>query len=846
MSKFKSVLKTTNPNINKFSFSNIWKLSNGILYKKYSSFKYSYTLICVNNLMFNEKCRIVSIFKDYLIYDDDTEFFRTNYEKESLLNTQKKVYDFYDKYNKVFPNYMILPENVYMYKNLRKKQKMIDINNKIMLEKEKNEKKFIKGKKKENKIIFDEHVKENINRLSNSMITISLANTIISNYINYNEYKKNENENISDKNNSFVESNINNSSFNISLYNKRSLFNDNNNTNNNNQILFNDTMKSESSLENIVAILNNKNFQKIKINNEPKNKKIYKNLSINIFSNNTNNKYNDNNNDNIVSNEIKTHNYMNSTPPKNGINKNIKKTQVQHRSLNNNRKFFVHKKNASDVHGFCCLVKNTTGFLSKQKPLKFVSKFPKEENNNIIEKLTSSLIYRYKNKQRNKTKRKTEEKNLVEHSKNKNENLTKSSDNNKHLNKKFSNSKERKRIKVNNYFTFKRMSKQKYSKNGECMKYNKIVKTKRKKTEEKESNRDNSKNEKIYGILEERLKVTFNNKIKEKRKENNTKPTIDTDSTESTKISLNNRKTKFNFYITYDKINNSSNSNNQMYIYNNNIKNKSNKEILQTQPKDENISNNCNYNYNTLNNFNININYNNINNTELAVINNYTYENNINKNNNQKQKKVLIDNMKKCHKKYKTYTLQMINNNDIIFSFNNKKSSLGENKMNYMDNKLKKIKEEITKNKYNFKEIKDKQRKLSENNNAKILSYGPTPLPTRKYDKMATSSILGNNSSVGRNDNNSKIKNNIIIKNMNKNKEFMSGANYKAVKTSNDNITYLHTRNFSVYSNNFKSPFAKNLIKQSTKENIQKNKDKKQILNQRLVKKIKCIKKINI
>lgn len=37
---------------------------------------------------------------------------------------------------------MILPENVYMYKNLRKKQKMIDINNKIMLEKEKNEKKI--------------------------------------------------------------------------------------------------------------------------------------------------------------------------------------------------------------------------------------------------------------------------------------------------------------------------------------------------------------------------------------------------------------------------------------------------------------------------------------------------------------------------------------------------------------------------------------------------------------------------------------------------------------------------------------------------------------------------------
>jgi hypothetical protein len=163
-----------------------------------------------------------------------------------------------------------------------------------------------------------------------------------------------------------------------------------------------------------------------------------------------------------------------------------------------------------------------------------------------------------------------------------------------------------------------------------------------------------------------------------------------------------------------------------------------------------------------------------------------------------------------------------------------------------MDNKLKKIKEEIIKNKYNFKEIKDKQRKLSENNKTKFLSNGPTPLPTRKFEKMVTSSILCNNSSVGRYDNNSKQKNNNISKSKNKNKDFMLGANYKAVKTNNDNSTYLHTRNFSVYSNNFKSPFTKNMIKQSTKENIQKNKDKKQILNQRLVKKIKCIKKFNI
>ena len=123
MSKYKSFIKELNITNNMFSYRNKWKLSNNILYKKYSSFKYSYASICINNLMFNEKCRIVSRFKDFLIYDDDTEFCRTNYKKEKLRTTLIKIYNFYDKYNKVFPNYMILPENIYMYKNLRRKKK---------------------------------------------------------------------------------------------------------------------------------------------------------------------------------------------------------------------------------------------------------------------------------------------------------------------------------------------------------------------------------------------------------------------------------------------------------------------------------------------------------------------------------------------------------------------------------------------------------------------------------------------------------------------------------------------------------------------------------------------------
>ena len=442
MNKFKSLMKTTNLNINQFSFSNIWKFSNGILYKKYSSFKYSYTLICVNNLMFNEKCRIVSIFKDYLLYDDDTEFFRTNYEKESLINTQKKVYDFYDKYNKVFPNYMILPENVYMYKNLRKKQKMIDINNKIMLEKEKNEKKLNKGKKKENKIIFDEQIKENINRLSNSMITISLANTIISNYINNNEYKKNEN--ILDKNNSFIESNINNSSFNISLYSKRSIFNDNNTNNYKkyNKYLYDNSIKSETSLENVVFALNSKKFDKNKIN-----KRKNKCLGTNSISNQTNE-----NNKTIINNH-KDHNCVIKTPLKNRLFKYERKSKIKHSSLNNNE-FLVHKKTTSDTHVVDSMLKNTTEILSNKRILKLANRLQKEEGKyNTIENITSSILDRYKNI--NKLYKKIEEKNILKMSTKIVGHLAKTVDNQKHFESNVSKSKENNRNKFNNYLTFK-------------------------------------------------------------------------------------------------------------------------------------------------------------------------------------------------------------------------------------------------------------------------------------------------------------------------------------------------------------------------------------------------------
>jgi len=51
-----------------------------------------------------------------------------------------KIFEFYDKYSKVFPNYVVLPENKYMFKNIERKQRMIDERQKYKTEKEEREK----------------------------------------------------------------------------------------------------------------------------------------------------------------------------------------------------------------------------------------------------------------------------------------------------------------------------------------------------------------------------------------------------------------------------------------------------------------------------------------------------------------------------------------------------------------------------------------------------------------------------------------------------------------------------------------------------------------------------------
>ena len=128
-------------------FTVLRQISYTKLYKKYSSGDFSFNKISINNLIFNETCLVVARFKDFLIYDDNTDFFRSFYESKECKQKLTRILIFYEKYSKIFPNYLVIKENKYLYRNIRKKQKMIDALNE--LKREEKERKMKSKNKKE-------------------------------------------------------------------------------------------------------------------------------------------------------------------------------------------------------------------------------------------------------------------------------------------------------------------------------------------------------------------------------------------------------------------------------------------------------------------------------------------------------------------------------------------------------------------------------------------------------------------------------------------------------------------------------------------------------------------------
>lgn len=69
---------------------------------------------------------MTSVFKEYLVFDEPIEFLKRTYSMKENKSKLNKLNEFHNTYFKVFPNYIWIPEKYYMYKNIERKQRVID------------------------------------------------------------------------------------------------------------------------------------------------------------------------------------------------------------------------------------------------------------------------------------------------------------------------------------------------------------------------------------------------------------------------------------------------------------------------------------------------------------------------------------------------------------------------------------------------------------------------------------------------------------------------------------------------------------------------------------------------
>ena len=150
----KSKNSTSNSIFNKNKYSTLSNTKPIHSYKKLISkfysklkknlYKYNSTIKDINiriidDIIFDENKRIVSIFKDYLLWDEPSEFFKQYYDLSTSKSMLPKIACYYEKYTIFFPEYGPFEDLMKpLTKNMRKKKKYLE-----MLEEDDDEKKYL-------------------------------------------------------------------------------------------------------------------------------------------------------------------------------------------------------------------------------------------------------------------------------------------------------------------------------------------------------------------------------------------------------------------------------------------------------------------------------------------------------------------------------------------------------------------------------------------------------------------------------------------------------------------------------------------------------------------------------
>ena len=317
----------------------------------------------INDILYNEKTHYVEQFKEYLIYEDYNEFLKRFYKTSDLEVKLPKILNFYEKYSKIYANYTVIPESKYMYKNIKRKQKMIDQmqNNGI------NESEYEKDEESNEEMsntVFSSKVMNSIYRktlttlnksendnseqsINDFVVKINNIENKINNRGIKNNFIKNVNKNVkSQKEITILPMKKFQKEFLTHKHTPKSIKLNNNKINNKKENLTNRTNSNNNQKNKIINIqftYSKKNL-KNELNKNKTNANLNSNNNINTINKKNNNNANINNNPNLI--------FINSYVHKNNnsiFNNNISLGNTNN-SNSNNSNTFQGQKNSLNIN----------------------------------------------------------------------------------------------------------------------------------------------------------------------------------------------------------------------------------------------------------------------------------------------------------------------------------------------------------------------------------------------------------------------------------------------------------------------------------------------------------------
>ena len=431
MQKNREKKENTNKDNKKIlSFQSIEKL----IYKsfrKYYNNNSKFNIMKIDEIINNEKSHLVAEFKDFLVMGDMGEFILKYYNKKEIDAIYKQILDYYNENLFIFPNYVALYESKYIYNNIQKKQKIIDIQEELNDNKDQKNKNEKKEKQDPNKVFSVKEIDSILNETNTSGIRKYFGisdNSVTENGINKNEQQIFE---LIEKINVIEKNSINN--------------NKENNNNNKNYRDNNKSLKQEDkkiSIKGNISNGNNKSIIKEKENISNQKEKVIKgrNEKINIYGQDkTKNiseiKYFENktlkNSNNLSQPNLYIKNqsntkiiFMNSIHEKNNSKDNTKKVkEIIDKEIKNNdlavqnkkkiiEKFFSKENNKNLLNKIMNKTKNFSLFqdnneyningMNKSHPKIIINKTIIKEVVSNKNKNTQNLVYSKKNKNHKK------------------------------------------------------------------------------------------------------------------------------------------------------------------------------------------------------------------------------------------------------------------------------------------------------------------------------------------------------------------------------------------------------------------------------------------------------------